>query len=174
MRALQYSHVCQRHIRRVNRLCADRHRTRLSKRHIIGTICYSRYRLPAKVAGSVHCARTERAISEMSDVMGRLKPSRTVALADLAKTMNAEGKDVINMAVGEPDFPTPEPVVQGAIDALQEGFTKYTENIGILPLRKAICQKLKSPSTPTASSSHDPPFGSSQGRTHWTIQKTVL
>ena len=83
-------------------------------------------------------------MSELSDVMGRLKPSRTVALADLAKTMREEGQDVISLAVGEPDFPTPEPVVQGAIDALQEGFTKYTQNIGILPLRKAICQKLKS------------------------------
>ena len=80
----------------------------------------------------------------LSDVMGRLQPSKTVALADLAKSMKEKGQDVVSLAVGEPDFPTPEPVAAAAIDAIHDGFTKYTQNVGMLSLRTAICQKLKS------------------------------
>ena len=52
-------------------------------------------------------------------------------------------KNVLNLGVGEPDFSTPEAIVDAAIDALKDGQTKYTPNAGIMPLRKAIAEKLE-------------------------------
>jgi aspartate/methionine/tyrosine aminotransferase len=57
--------------------------------------------------------------------------------------MKAEGIDVIDLSVGEPDFPTPENVKEAGIKAIRENFTKYTENTGIADLRKAIALRLK-------------------------------
>lgn len=48
------------------------------------------------------------------------------------------------MSVGEPDFNTPTPVIEAATEAMMNGFTKYTENVGLLQLRKDICKKLSS------------------------------
>lgn len=56
--------------------------------------------------------------------------------------MRGEGIDVISFAAGEPDFRTPEPVTRAAVQALEEGFTRYTPSAGILPLREAISAKL--------------------------------
>ena len=75
--------------------------------------------------------------------MGRLKPSATVALTDKAKALKAEGRDIVTMSAGEPDFATPKPIVETALRALQEGDTHYVASPGILPLRKAIVKKLK-------------------------------
>jgi aspartate aminotransferase len=61
-----------------------------------------------------------------------------------AKEMKAKGEDVVNFGVGEPDFDTPENIKEAAIKALREGFTKYTPVGGILPLKDAIIEKLKS------------------------------
>jgi len=60
-----------------------------------------------------------------------------------AKAMKAEGIDVIGFGAGEPDFDTPEHIKQAAIQAISEGFTKYTPTAGIPELRKAICARLK-------------------------------
>lgn len=76
--------------------------------------------------------------------MEQLQPSKTVALSDLAKSMIEAGQDVISLAVGEPDFPTPQSVTQAAVEAIHSGFTKYTQNVGMLSLRTAICEKLES------------------------------
>ena len=57
--------------------------------------------------------------------------------------MRGEGIDVISFAAGEPDFRTPDPVSEAAIQALNEGFTRYTPSAGILPLREAIAAKLQ-------------------------------
>lgn len=90
-------------------------------------------------------------MSTLSPVMAKLCPSKTVALSDLAKKMVEEGHDVISFAVGEPDFPTPHKVSQAAIEAIQSGFTRYTQNIGMSVLRKAISEKLKRRSAPCKS-----------------------
>jgi len=72
-----------------------------------------------------------------------IKPSPTLAIDARAKTMKAEGQDVINFGVGEPDFDTPDNIKEAAIQALRDGFTKYTAAGGIDPLKDAIIDKLK-------------------------------
>ena len=67
-----------------------------------------------------------------------IKPSATLALANKAKEMKAQGIDVINLSVGEPDFKTPAHIKQAAIEAIQAGKADaYTAATGILPLREA-------------------------------------
>ncbi|HWA82231.1 MAG TPA: pyridoxal phosphate-dependent aminotransferase [Fimbriimonadaceae bacterium] len=73
---------------------------------------------------------------------GQLKPSPTLGISARAQSMRAQGIDVISLAAGEPDFPTPEPICDAAIAALRAGFTKYTPTPGILELRQAIAEKL--------------------------------
>lgn len=69
--------------------------------------------------------------------------SLTVTIDTLAKQMIAEGKDVVSLGAGEPDFPTPEPIREAACKAINEGKTRYTAPVGILDLRKAVCEKLE-------------------------------
>ncbi len=73
-----------------------------------------------------------------------IEPSISLAVTSKAKTLAAEGKQVINFAAGEPDFDTPDCIKQAAIDALARGETKYTPSSGLLALRKAIAAKLES------------------------------
>ncbi|MDP3532608.1 MAG: aminotransferase class I/II-fold pyridoxal phosphate-dependent enzyme, partial [Alphaproteobacteria bacterium] len=70
-----------------------------------------------------------------------LKPSPTLAVSQKARELRAQGKDIIDLGVGEPDFDTPLHIKQAAIDAITQGETKYTPVDGILPLKKAIQQK---------------------------------
>lgn len=72
-----------------------------------------------------------------------IKPSPTLTVSALAKEMRAEGIDVINFGVGEPDFDTPDYIKQEAHNALDQNFTRYTNSSGILELREAISEKLK-------------------------------
>jgi len=72
-----------------------------------------------------------------------IKPSPTLTVSSLAKQMKAEGIDVINFGVGEPDFDTPDFIKQEAHKAIDENFTRYTATPGILELREAIAAKLK-------------------------------
>lgn len=65
-----------------------------------------------------------------------------MALTDLATTLKEQGVDIIGLAAGEPDFPTPEPIIQAGIQALTTGLTKYTPNTGTSKLRAAIVKKL--------------------------------
>jgi aspartate aminotransferase len=78
----------------------------------------------------------------LSKRISQLQPSPTVALNMKAKELAEQGHKVINFSVGEPDFPTPKPIVDAAVEALHAGKTKYGAAGGGLPLRKAICQKL--------------------------------
>jgi aspartate/glutamate/aspartate-prephenate aminotransferase len=75
--------------------------------------------------------------------VANLNESKTVALTDLARTLKERGEDVIGLAAGEPDFDTPEVCANAGIKAIENGITKYSPNPGTLPLRKAICEKLK-------------------------------
>ncbi|MDR1125977.1 MAG: pyridoxal phosphate-dependent aminotransferase [Deltaproteobacteria bacterium] len=68
----------------------------------------------------------------------QLKPSATLATATLAQELRASGREIISLSVGEPDFDTPDYISQAAIDAINEGFTKYTAVPGIMELRKAV------------------------------------
>ncbi|PTD93679.1 aspartate aminotransferase [archaeon SCG-AAA382B04] len=70
-------------------------------------------------------------------------PSATLEISEMASKLERKGKDVISLGVGEPDFDTPEPIKQCAIQALKDGFVHYTESQGIENLREKITQKLK-------------------------------
>ena len=72
-----------------------------------------------------------------------ISPSLTLAISAKAKQMKAAGEDVINFGVGEPDFSTPEHIVEAAKTALDKGQTRYTPSSGILELRQAICSKFR-------------------------------
>jgi len=72
-----------------------------------------------------------------------LTPSPTMTIDAMSKQMAAEGIDVVNFSVGEPDFDTPELIKAAGIAAIQQGKTKYTPAAGTLELRKAICEKLE-------------------------------
>ena len=73
----------------------------------------------------------------------RIEPSVTLAITAKAKEMKRSGIDVISFGVGEPDFNTPRNIMNKAIEAMENGFTKYTETNGIPSLREAICSKLR-------------------------------
>lgn len=74
----------------------------------------------------------------LSSRMNRIPPSGTMMMAELARKMEREGREVLHLEVGEPDFDTPEHIKEAAYKALQEGFTHYTSSRGILELREAI------------------------------------
>ena len=75
--------------------------------------------------------------------MNAISPSLTLAISAKAKAMKAAGESVVSFGVGEPDFNTPEHIIASAKAALDNGQTKYTPSSGLLPLRKAICEKFK-------------------------------
>lgn len=79
----------------------------------------------------------------LAERLSQVKPSPTLAVAAKATQMQAAGRDIINLGTGEPDFDTPEPIKQAAIDALNAGFTKYTAVDGIPELKQAIRDKFK-------------------------------
>jgi len=77
----------------------------------------------------------------LSQRLHSFTPSATVSISNLASQMKAEGEDVINLAVGEPDFDTPNHVIEAAIMAMNAGQTRYTNVAGTLALRQAVCDK---------------------------------
>lgn len=80
---------------------------------------------------------------QLSDKIGRIKPSATLAVTQKAQELRSQGKDIIGLGAGEPDFDTPDYIKQAAIKALNEGKTKYTAVEGIPSLREAICDKFR-------------------------------
>ena len=72
-----------------------------------------------------------------------MQESQTMRITGLAKQMKAEGKNIISLSAGEPDFPTPDFVAQAGIDAIKNGFTRYTANAGIPELKEAVVEKFK-------------------------------
>ncbi len=79
----------------------------------------------------------------ISDSLKRIKPSPTIAVTTKAKELRAEGKDVIGLGAGEPDFDTPDNIKEAAKDAIDRGETKYTAVDGTPELKKAIIDKFK-------------------------------
>ena len=79
----------------------------------------------------------------ISDSLNRIKPSATMVITAKAAQLKREGKKVIGLSAGEPDFDTPDHVKVAAIDAIHKGYTKYTNVEGIPELRQAIIDKFK-------------------------------
>ena len=77
---------------------------------------------------------------QSSNRIQKVKPSPTLAVTALAAQLRAEGKDVIGLAAGEPDFDTPRCVKDAVCHALDEGHTHYTHSLGLFELRDAICE----------------------------------
>jgi len=78
-----------------------------------------------------------------SERIQRVEPSATLAISNLASQLEAEGKDVVDLSVGEPDFPTPDNIVDACETAMAEGHTGYAPSNGIPALREAVAEKLQ-------------------------------
>ncbi|WP_160133308.1 pyridoxal phosphate-dependent aminotransferase [Halococcus salsus] len=78
-----------------------------------------------------------------ADRVERVEPSATLAISDAASELEADGVDVVDLSVGEPDFPTPENVVEAGKDAMDAGYTGYAPTNGVPELREAIAEKLQ-------------------------------
>ena len=82
-------------------------------------------------------------MSILSSALGRIKPSATIAVSNLARELQAQGRDVIGLGAGEPDFDTPEHIKQAAIEAIRAGMTKYTAVDGTPELKRAVADKFR-------------------------------
>lgn len=80
---------------------------------------------------------------DLSNKAKEISPSITLEITAAAKSLKESGINVISFSAGEPDFNTPENIINAAINAMKDGKTKYTPTSGVLELRKAICTKLK-------------------------------
>ena len=80
-------------------------------------------------------------MTSISAALGRVRPSPTIAATQRAREMAAEGRDVISLAAGEPDFDTPEHIREAAARAVAEGRTRYTAPDGIAELKRAVAAK---------------------------------
>ncbi len=80
---------------------------------------------------------------QLAKRVSELTPSSTLAITAKAKELRSKGIDVVGLGAGEPDFNTPEHIIEAAIMAMNKGFTKYTPASGILELKQAIVDKFK-------------------------------
>ena len=87
--------------------------------------------------------QSKQNMAQLSDRLNRLAPSATLAMSQRSNEMKAQGINVINMSVGEPDFMTPDYVKEAGKKAIDDNFSKYSPVPGYLSLRKAIANKLK-------------------------------
>lgn len=79
---------------------------------------------------------------QLAQRLQRISEPQTIKMAKLARALKADGKDIIDLSLGEPDFNTPNHICEAATAAMTAGFTKYTPVAGIPELRQAICNKL--------------------------------
>ena len=79
---------------------------------------------------------------EFSSLVKKIKPSFTLQMTARAAELRAKGEDVINFGVGEPDFNTPDHIIEAGKQAMIDGYTKYTPGSGMLELKEAIQTKL--------------------------------
>ncbi|MDG2479375.1 MAG: aminotransferase class I/II-fold pyridoxal phosphate-dependent enzyme, partial [Alphaproteobacteria bacterium] len=82
-------------------------------------------------------------MSILASRLDRIQPSPTIAVTQKARDLKAQGRDVIGLGAGEPDFDTPEHIIEAAYKAMKDGKTRYTPVPGVPELREAICDKLK-------------------------------
>ena len=81
--------------------------------------------------------------NQLSRRVQRVKPSPTLAVTARAAKLKAEGKDIIGLGAGEPDFDTPSHIADAGVEAIRKGFTRYTNVDGIVELKDAIIAKFK-------------------------------
>ena len=79
----------------------------------------------------------------LNERVASMQPSATLAMTARANALSREGKDIISLSAGEPDFDTPEAISQAGIQAIKDGYTNYTDNSGMADLREAITEKLR-------------------------------
>src|SRR6202035_3611011 len=79
----------------------------------------------------------------IADRLNRISPSQTIAISTKARALKAEGRDIISLSAGEPDFDTPDNIKQAAIRAIEGGDTKYTDVPGTLALRRAVAERFR-------------------------------
>ncbi len=79
----------------------------------------------------------------LAERLSRIEEPQTIKMAKLSRELKAQGKDIVDLSLGEPDFATPNHIIHAAIQAMQDGFTKYPPVAGFPELRKAISDKLK-------------------------------
>ena len=82
-------------------------------------------------------------MNKLADRLNRLSPSATLAMSQKSQELKAQGVDVINMSVGEPDFNTPDAIKEAAIKAINDNYSRYSPVPGYPVLRNAIVEKLK-------------------------------
>ena len=104
-----------------------------------------RLRVSVSASASASSERDPRSSVDLTlnPRLRNVKPSKTMALTDLARSLKEAGKDVIGLAAGEPDFDTPPAVAQAGQTAIAEGYTRYTPNTGIPDLLAGIVKKLE-------------------------------
>jgi aspartate/methionine/tyrosine aminotransferase len=101
------------------------------RRHSAGIASHSK-------AGAVNASPLAQTILPVAERMGHIEPFHVMALLARAKALEAEGRSIIHMEIGEPDFPTPRPVCEAGIRALERGDLFYTPALGLPELRAAI------------------------------------
>lgn len=79
----------------------------------------------------------------LAERLKKINPSSTLTITSKAKKLKSEGKDIVNLAAGEPDFDTPDFIKEAAIEAIRQGFTKYTPTTGTPELKELISKKFK-------------------------------
>ncbi|HOG47466.1 MAG TPA: pyridoxal phosphate-dependent aminotransferase, partial [Anaerolineae bacterium] len=79
---------------------------------------------------------------QLAACMGRLGTETAFEVLARAKALEAQGRDIIHLEIGEPDFTTPSHIIESAVAALRRGETHYTPSAGILPLREAIAEEI--------------------------------
>ncbi len=77
----------------------------------------------------------------LAERLSRIEEPQTIRMAKLSRELKAEGKDIIDLSLGEPDFQTPNHIIEAAIQAMKEGYTKYPPVAGYPELRKAVSDK---------------------------------
>ena len=82
-------------------------------------------------------------MNNLSERLGRLSTSATLAMSQKSSELKAQGIDIINMSVGEPDFNTPDHIKAAGIKAIEENWSRYSPVPGYPELKKAIVEKLK-------------------------------
>src|SRR5258707_6003528 len=87
-------------------------------------------------------ARSSVSTSRIASRVRRIKPSPSTSAADRANELRRQGKSIVNLVVGEPDFDTPLHIRQAAAEAMNKGATRYTLMAGTVELRQAISAKL--------------------------------
>ncbi len=80
---------------------------------------------------------------QLAQRLDRISEPQTIKMAKLSRELKAQGIDIIDLSLGEPDFRTPQHICDAAVQAMNEGYTKYTPVAGFLELRQAVCEKLK-------------------------------